>query len=466
MSDPVRVGPRRKTAEEIHTDAKEYGRYVAHQIAAASQGEPASDPPTPNSVSGSSKLGVEGDPPHTHELKVWPQFFGPILSGVKTFEYRKDDREPRFAVGDVLVLHEYTPPYRAETDHEWSKSFGGDYTGRGVRRRVTYIARDTPLIPDGFCVMAIEPIRRPVEGAGAATTECPVCGKGSVAIVTATKPGQWGDNPEVHFTDTLTRCADCGEEWYEADQSRQHFRALMRATIESLRASLSSTRDELARIQQALDATGIGGIMDIFADPADAIIQMALHIRDMEARTAHAEGSLSSLRDEVAGMRGYSYAPASASQVAHMHRETNPEGAEYLDRGAVLSSIDRARQNEGGQKENAKPDDQQNADADALTTMLPTGGSTAAKVAAKTDNGVGVTSRGGESGLPYRAPLPLSGNQVRIKKQQKVTDDHRIRMTYQVVIECGKGHRRAVAIRAAVAKFLRELRAPLPKEQK
>jgi hypothetical protein len=52
----------------------------------------------------------------THELKCWPEFFQAILSGSKTFEARRDDRN--FKVGDNLVLKEWTP---ADSIHsnEW-----------------------------------------------------------------------------------------------------------------------------------------------------------------------------------------------------------------------------------------------------------------------------------------------------------------------------------------------------------
>lgn len=85
----------------------------------------------------------------THELKVWPQYFPALRDGVKSFEFRKDDREPRFAVGDVLRLREWDPQRFGVN--------GRDYTGREVLRRVTYVARDG-VIPEGYCVMAIEPI--------------------------------------------------------------------------------------------------------------------------------------------------------------------------------------------------------------------------------------------------------------------------------------------------------------------
>ncbi len=60
----------------------------------------------------------------THELKIWRQYFEPILSGEKTFEYRKNDRD--FKVGDFLLLREYFP----KTD---------SYSGREVLVKVIYV---------------------------------------------------------------------------------------------------------------------------------------------------------------------------------------------------------------------------------------------------------------------------------------------------------------------------------------
>ncbi len=80
----------------------------------------------------------------THELKVWRMYFEELNSGVKSFEYRKDDRTPRFEVGDVLRLR------------EWG-GYGMDYSGRECFRRVTYIARGGPIIPEGFCIMSLVP---------------------------------------------------------------------------------------------------------------------------------------------------------------------------------------------------------------------------------------------------------------------------------------------------------------------
>ncbi|WP_331384989.1 DUF3850 domain-containing protein [Bacillus badius] len=42
-----------------------------------------------------------------HELKIYPQYFKAVVSGKKSFEIRKNDRD--FKVGDTLLLHEFDP---------------------------------------------------------------------------------------------------------------------------------------------------------------------------------------------------------------------------------------------------------------------------------------------------------------------------------------------------------------------
>lgn len=59
-----------------------------------------------------------------HELKTWPEYFESILSGDKTFEVRKNDRD--FKVGDIISLKEWNPAT-------------GIYTGRESQRRISYI---------------------------------------------------------------------------------------------------------------------------------------------------------------------------------------------------------------------------------------------------------------------------------------------------------------------------------------
>ena len=71
----------------------------------------------------------------THELKIWPDFFSPIVTGEKTFELRKDDRG--FKAGDVLWLR------------EWGK---GEYTGREIKKRVTYLLGGFGLEREYVCM--------------------------------------------------------------------------------------------------------------------------------------------------------------------------------------------------------------------------------------------------------------------------------------------------------------------------
>ena len=77
----------------------------------------------------------------THDLKIWPEFFQPLLSGEKPFELRKDDRG--FRAGDTLLLKEWTQR--------------GGYTGREVTAMVTYVLSGFGL-KDGWVVMAIKPV--------------------------------------------------------------------------------------------------------------------------------------------------------------------------------------------------------------------------------------------------------------------------------------------------------------------
>jgi hypothetical protein len=88
-----------------------------------------------------------------HELKTWPQYFRHIVSGSKTFEIRKLDRE--FKAGDHLRLMEYVPSGYAVYDN----SSIGYYTGAFVTMKVTYVMLGGQFgIELGYCVMGIQPI--------------------------------------------------------------------------------------------------------------------------------------------------------------------------------------------------------------------------------------------------------------------------------------------------------------------
>lgn len=77
-----------------------------------------------------------------HKLKTWPHYFEAVVSGEKTFEVRKDDRE--FKVGDVLELNEWDPKDQK-------------FTGRLVERVVTYKLRANERfgVMEGFCVLGL-----------------------------------------------------------------------------------------------------------------------------------------------------------------------------------------------------------------------------------------------------------------------------------------------------------------------
>jgi hypothetical protein len=84
----------------------------------------------------------------THEVKSWPQFFGPVVAGTRRHELRRNDRG--YEVGDQVVLREWDP-----TD--------GRYTGRQATAAITSITSnehpcavsDVGLHPD-FCILTIE----------------------------------------------------------------------------------------------------------------------------------------------------------------------------------------------------------------------------------------------------------------------------------------------------------------------
>ena len=97
---------------------------------------------------GWGRVGLEVRSPKTHELKTWLTFFDAVLSGIKLFELRWNDRDYR--VGDELHLREYDPD--------------AGYTGRYVRARVVYMIRGPILgLAEGWVVMSIQVFERGTE---------------------------------------------------------------------------------------------------------------------------------------------------------------------------------------------------------------------------------------------------------------------------------------------------------------
>jgi hypothetical protein len=79
-----------------------------------------------------------------HVLKIWPEYFAPVLSGYKTVELRRHDRD--YQAGDLLDLN--------EVDKDT-----GQKTGRSVQRYVTHV--HTGLgVAEGYVALSMSE-RRP-----------------------------------------------------------------------------------------------------------------------------------------------------------------------------------------------------------------------------------------------------------------------------------------------------------------
>jgi hypothetical protein len=68
-----------------------------------------------------------------HRLKILPKYFVEVYRGLKTFEYRLNDRN--FMVGDTVILQEIYP-----LDYK-DKKLAGNYTGAEIKCRITYILK-------------------------------------------------------------------------------------------------------------------------------------------------------------------------------------------------------------------------------------------------------------------------------------------------------------------------------------
>ena len=89
----------------------------------------------------------------THDLKVWKRYFEALLSGEKTFEFRKNDRG--YQKGDILFLHEFDP------DKPRTISDTQRFTGRTVSVEITYVMAGKAPFPqahdlEDWVILAIE----------------------------------------------------------------------------------------------------------------------------------------------------------------------------------------------------------------------------------------------------------------------------------------------------------------------
>lgn len=84
--------------------------------------------------------------PDVHLLKVHKSVFYAIESGLKSFEFRKNDRD--YKAGDLLVLKYYDP--------ETSECNLTLLYPTEIYRRVSYIIYGPQFgIPEGYCIMSI-----------------------------------------------------------------------------------------------------------------------------------------------------------------------------------------------------------------------------------------------------------------------------------------------------------------------
>lgn len=85
------------------------------------------------------------DKPITHELKIHPEPFQAVSKGLKTWEYRFNNRN--FREGDKLKLNEFDPEKMA-------------YTGSFIEVRIMYLLEGGQFdIPEGYVIMSIKKIR-------------------------------------------------------------------------------------------------------------------------------------------------------------------------------------------------------------------------------------------------------------------------------------------------------------------
>ena len=77
-----------------------------------------------------------------HQVKSWPEYFGPISHHTKTFDLRKDDRG--YTLGDVITFEEFRPGV-------------GEYTGKKTTCRINYILRNFDGLMPGYCILGLTP---------------------------------------------------------------------------------------------------------------------------------------------------------------------------------------------------------------------------------------------------------------------------------------------------------------------
>jgi len=68
--------------------------------------------------------------PIEHVLKIRTEYFKDVKSGLKTFEFRWDDRD--YMPGDILNLHEWKPRKK-------------EFTGRWIQKKILSVFRPSRI---------------------------------------------------------------------------------------------------------------------------------------------------------------------------------------------------------------------------------------------------------------------------------------------------------------------------------
>ncbi|EJN2865034.1 DUF3850 domain-containing protein [Salmonella enterica subsp. enterica serovar Yaba] len=98
-----------------------------------------------------------------HELKIWPEFFQPVMDRVKHAELRLNDRDYR--AGDIVFLREFLPG-------------NGEYSGRYHTVIISHVADVSAFMP-GYVLLSFYsyvtrganwPFHKPTTGEAAAIT--------------------------------------------------------------------------------------------------------------------------------------------------------------------------------------------------------------------------------------------------------------------------------------------------------
>lgn len=93
-----------------------------------------------------------------HVKKCHPDPFHAMAQGHKTFEYRPED-DCKYEIHDELILLEWDPAQ----SYRWETPTGGKrlaqpngYTGRILKRLVTYVLRGEFGVPSGYVVLGLK----------------------------------------------------------------------------------------------------------------------------------------------------------------------------------------------------------------------------------------------------------------------------------------------------------------------